>query len=221
MRLVGLDPRFLSPLSAQLLRRPAPAHRHRPRARAEARPRAVRRAGVGARRVDPGADPQPAEGPADRARAHLPVHLAQPRGRRLHRRRDRRDVPRPHRRDRAARSAVPQSRAPVHAADCSPRCRTRTCGAGSISPRCRKAPRAIPQEWRAPFAWTADDAGEHASTLGDGHLRARAPRRRRCERLLGMTRLLRLASLLALALRALSALAQRAARGAAAAAGRP
>ena len=52
------------PLPAQLLRRPAPAHRHRPRAGAPARAADLRRAGLGARRLDPGADPQPAEGPA-------------------------------------------------------------------------------------------------------------------------------------------------------------
>ena len=108
-------PALPQPLSAQLLGRPAAAYRHRARACAEARLRALRRAGVGARRFDPGAGAEPPEGPAGRARAHLPVHLAQPRRRRLHRRRDRGDVPRPHRRDRAARGAVPQPVAPVHA----------------------------------------------------------------------------------------------------------
>ena len=45
-------------LSAPVLRRAAPAHRHRARARAGAEPDHRRRAGVGARRVDPGAGPQ-------------------------------------------------------------------------------------------------------------------------------------------------------------------
>ena len=108
-------PAVPQPLSAQLFRRPAPAHRHRARARAEARSRALRRAGFRARRLDPGADPEPPQGPAGRARAHLPLHLAQSRGGRLHRRRDRRDVPRPHRRDRAARSPVQESAASLHA----------------------------------------------------------------------------------------------------------
>ena len=109
MQAVGLDPRFLQPLSAQLFRRPAPAHRHR--ARAGARPRSpdLRRAGLGARRLGAGADPQSAQGSAEGARAHLPVHLAQPGGRRLHGRPHRGDVPRPHRRARAARDAVPQA----------------------------------------------------------------------------------------------------------------
>ena len=38
----------------------------------------LRRAGVGARRLDPGADPQPAAGPAARLRPDLSVHRARP-----------------------------------------------------------------------------------------------------------------------------------------------
>ena len=45
-------------LPARVLRRTAPAHRHRPRARARARAPGARRAGLGARRLDPGADPR-------------------------------------------------------------------------------------------------------------------------------------------------------------------
>ena len=45
-------------------RRPAPAHRHRARAGARSDVHRLRRAGLGARRVDPGADRQPAAGPA-------------------------------------------------------------------------------------------------------------------------------------------------------------
>ena len=64
-------PRYQAPLSAPVLRRPAPAHRHRPRARGAARIPGVRRGGRRARCVDPGADPQPVHGPAPRARPHL------------------------------------------------------------------------------------------------------------------------------------------------------
>ena len=53
-------------LSARVLRRPAPAHRHRPRARAQPGADRRRRAGLRARRLDPGADHQPADGPAGR-----------------------------------------------------------------------------------------------------------------------------------------------------------
>ena len=69
MELVGLDVRYLQALSAQLLRRPAAAHRHRAGARAAARAADLRRAGLGARRLGPGADAQPAEGPAARSSA--------------------------------------------------------------------------------------------------------------------------------------------------------
>ena len=57
-----------------------------------------RRAGVGARRLDPGAGHQPAAGPAARAAALLPVHLAQSRGGGAHQPPHRGDVSRPHRR---------------------------------------------------------------------------------------------------------------------------
>ena len=62
------QPRALQPLPARVLRRPAPADRRRARARAQAEADDRRRAGVGARRLDPGADPQPAARPAARAR---------------------------------------------------------------------------------------------------------------------------------------------------------
>ena len=61
-----------------------------------------RRAGVGARRVDPLADPQPAPRPAAAARLHDPVRLPRPRRRRAPLRPRRGDVPRPDRRDRHA-----------------------------------------------------------------------------------------------------------------------
>ena len=59
-----------------------------------------RRAGLGARRLDPVADPQPHEAPAGVARPHLHRHLARPVGRALPRRPHRRDVPRQPGRDR-------------------------------------------------------------------------------------------------------------------------
>ena len=66
---VGLLPDMARALSARVLRRPAPAHRHRPRAGARAAADHLRRAGVGAGRVDPGADRQPAAGAAAAALA--------------------------------------------------------------------------------------------------------------------------------------------------------
>ena len=59
------------PLSARVLRRPAPAHRHRPRAGAVAQADRAGRAGLRAGRVDPGADPEPAARSSGGARACL------------------------------------------------------------------------------------------------------------------------------------------------------
>ena len=67
-----------APLPARVLRRPAPAHRHRPRARRRAQADRLRRAGLGARRLDPGAGDQPAGGPAGEVRPHLPLHRPRP-----------------------------------------------------------------------------------------------------------------------------------------------
>ena len=60
MERVGPEPRALQPLPQRVLRRPAAAHRHRPCRHAAAQGGRVRRAGVGARRVDPGPGHQPA-----------------------------------------------------------------------------------------------------------------------------------------------------------------
>ncbi len=54
-------------LPVRVLGRAAPAHRHRARDRAAPEAGAVRRAGVGARRLDPEPDPQPAARSAARA----------------------------------------------------------------------------------------------------------------------------------------------------------
>ena len=62
------------PLSARVLGRPAPADRHRPRARGRPQASGARRAGLGARRVDPVADPQSAGRAAVAPRLVLPLH---------------------------------------------------------------------------------------------------------------------------------------------------
>ena len=98
MDLVGLAAVPRAPLPARVLRRPAPAHRDRPGARPRARPRRLRRAGLGARRVDPGAGPEPAQAAPARARADLRLRRPQHGRRRAHQRPGRGHVPRPHRR---------------------------------------------------------------------------------------------------------------------------
>ena len=63
-----------------------------------------------ARRLDPGADPEPAHGPAGRARATLPLHLARPVGGGAHLRPRGGDVPRADRRDRPTDSGSTRAR---------------------------------------------------------------------------------------------------------------
>ena len=82
------------PLPARVLRRAAPAHRPRTRARAESRLHRRGRAGLCARRLDSGADHQPARAAAGGVRPHLPLHRARPRGRAAHLRPHRGHVPR-------------------------------------------------------------------------------------------------------------------------------
>ena len=69
-----------------------------------------RRAGVRARRVDPGADPQPAARAAARDGHHADLHRARPLGRAPHVRPDRGDVPRQDRRARHQRAALRATR---------------------------------------------------------------------------------------------------------------
>ena len=68
------------PLPARIFRRAAAAHRDRPRAGAVAAADRARRAGLGARRVDPRADPQPAARPPGRDGPQLSVHRPRPGG---------------------------------------------------------------------------------------------------------------------------------------------
>ncbi|EIM74369.1 Dipeptide ABC transporter permease/ATPase [Nitratireductor aquibiodomus RA22] len=88
-RLAG---RALQPLSAYVLRRPAPAHRHRARADAEAAPAGAGRAGFRARPFGAGAGSEPSGGPAGRVRPHLCLHQPRPFGGALYRRRGDGDV---------------------------------------------------------------------------------------------------------------------------------
>ena len=104
----------LQPLPARVLGRPAAAHRRRPGAGAAAEADRRRRAGVGARRLDPGAGHEPARRPAGRVLADLRLHRARPRRRAARVRPHRGDVPRQDRRGLARRGAVPAADPPVH-----------------------------------------------------------------------------------------------------------
>ena len=101
-------------LPARVLGRPAAADRPRPRARAQPRLPRLRRAGVGARRLDPGADRQPDGGAPARLRPHVPLHRARPRRRPAHLRPDRGHVPRPDHGAVARRRPLRQPAPPVH-----------------------------------------------------------------------------------------------------------
>src|SRR5438445_254374 len=63
-----------APISARVLRRSASAHRDRARAGGEPEAHRRRRAGLRSRRLDPGADREPARGSPGEVRSHVPVH---------------------------------------------------------------------------------------------------------------------------------------------------
>ena len=110
-------------LSAPVFRRPAPAHRDRARARAAAEADRRRRAGLRARRLDPGAGAQSDDRSAARDGARLSVHLAQSGGGRAHQPPHRGDVSRPHRRIYRQAHAVHPRRCIPTPSSCYWRCR--------------------------------------------------------------------------------------------------
>ena len=120
------QPRALQPLPARVLRRPAPAHRRRARDRAEAEADRRRRAGLRARRLDPGADHQPARGPPARARPDDRLHRPRPLRRAPRVRPHRGHVPRQDRRARRRGRRSSSTRATRTPARCSARCRCPT-----------------------------------------------------------------------------------------------
>ena len=97
----------------------------RPGPRAEAEADHRRRARLRARRLDPGADHQPARGPSGRVRPHLPLRRARPRRGPPRRRHRRRDVPGEDRRDRPCRGGLREPGPSVHARRSSRRSRSR------------------------------------------------------------------------------------------------
>ncbi len=137
------EPRALQPLPARVLRRPAPAHRRRARDRAAPEARRRRRARVGARRLDPGADPQPPARAPARPRPHDRPHRPRPLRRAPHVRPDRGHVPRPDRRARDAPTSSTRARSTPTPRRCSRPCRSpirpsAAAGARSSPATCRQ-----------------------------------------------------------------------------------
>ena len=102
------------PAPAPVLRRPVPAHLDRAGGHHRTEVDHLRRAGLGARRVRAGADPEPARRHEGALRPHLDLHRARPRGREERERPHRRHVSRQGLRGEPARRAVQAAGAPVH-----------------------------------------------------------------------------------------------------------
>ena len=103
---VGLPAELAARRARSAIRRPMPARRHRARAGSRCRAHHRRRAGLSARRLDPGANPESVDPAAARDGTDAAVHLA--RSRRSPPSLPARggDVSRPHRRGGAARTSI-------------------------------------------------------------------------------------------------------------------
>ena len=141
LEIVGSLAGSRQPLPARVLGRAAPAHRRGARARAEPEADRRRRAGLRARRLDPGAGDQPARRPAGRLRPDVRLHRPRPRRRAPRLRPDRRHVPRRDRRGRPVRRALPRTRCTRTRRRCSRRSRRsrarRRCAASASCSRAR------------------------------------------------------------------------------------
>ena len=125
------EPRALQPVPARVLRRPAPAHRRSPGAGAQAEAHRRRRAGLRARRVDPGPGREPARGPAGRAGPDLPDHRARPVGGAAHQSTGSRSCTSARSWRSAAGTRSTRRRCTRTPSRCCPRCRCRTPTGGS------------------------------------------------------------------------------------------
>ena len=126
-------------LSAPVLRRHAPARRHRDRAAAPAGADRLRRADDGARRVDPGADPDRDAQPRARSRHGADLDQPRSRDRLLAREPHPRDVCGPHHRGRADGRGAAQPAPSLQPRACSNRCPRASSRAATL--RRSRAPR--------------------------------------------------------------------------------
>ena len=139
VRAVRLAERYLSVRPASAVGRPQAARGDRPRLRRRPPRRRLRRADLGARRLGPGRDPQPARRAAGPGEGHLPLHLARPRRRALPLRPHRRALSRPPDGARARGGRLRRARTIPTPRRCSPPSRRSTA-----------APRADPARGRDP-----------------------------------------------------------------------
>ncbi len=110
------------------------ASTRRARTGAEAEPDRLRRAGLCARRLDPGPENQSPDRPAARTRLLLPFHRARPRRGRAYQPPCRGDVSRPHRRNCRQGRAVPGTRGIRTRRHCWPQCRWPTPPTKKLAP---------------------------------------------------------------------------------------
>ena len=141
LRALRPGPELQAALPAPVLRRAAQPHRHRARARGEARVPGVRRGGRRARRLDPGADPQPLHEAARGPGPHLPLHQPRPRRGRAPLRPRGDHVPRARGRVGAGRRDLPRAEPPLHPGAAASRCRASTRARPSSSRSSARSPR--------------------------------------------------------------------------------
>ena len=140
---VGLRPARHGQIPARILRRPAPAPVDRPRHHHPAEADRRRRAGLGARRLDPRADPRPLRRRStSRLGIAYPVHHPRPDGRARHHRRGDGDARRQDRRDAARPATCCPSRNRRRPRRWSPRPPTCT---GRLRAACRNRAESTPQ----------------------------------------------------------------------------
>ena len=113
LEVVGLNPEHYNRLPPRILGRPAPADRCCPRPGREPEADRRRRAGLGARRLRPGTDPQPPQGSPDGVRADLHLHRSRSQRGSLHLGPRDGDVPRQGGRDRRCGAALHRAATPV------------------------------------------------------------------------------------------------------------
>ena len=113
LEVVGLNPEHYNRFPPRILGRPAPADRCCPRPGREPEADRRRRAGLGARRLRPGPDPQPPQGPPDGVRADLHLHRSRSQRGSLHLGPGDGDVPRQGGRDRRRGPALRRAPAPL------------------------------------------------------------------------------------------------------------